>query len=177
MKKENKNVVEDEKKELAKLRKDELKAAKNDKNEMKSKRFLRRFEIAVVLILIVIMLILLCNRTFFRNKYKTSKISLNIPTMMFFVKDDGNELVMKTLRKTKYVEEFFAGELQNLTRYNCDGYSFYYIDETNTAIYTDIHVSKKHIVKTVTINYAKGDKDCLCNAHAVGKKAEEICKQ
>ncbi|MBR1385907.1 MAG: hypothetical protein IJ568_03645 [Bacilli bacterium] len=180
MKKENKNVVEDEKtvkKELAKLKKEELKALKNDKNEMKSKRLLRRLEIIIVLIFIVIMLVLLCNRTFFRNKYKTSKISLSIPTMMFFVKDDGNELVMKTLRKTQYVKEFFAGELQKLTRYNCDGYSFYYIDETKTAIYTDIYVTKNHVVKTVTVNYAQGDADCLCNAHSVGKRAEEICKK
>ena len=163
------------KRELNKMNKEDIEASKNAIREVKNKIALRRLEIIVVVILSIFMLILLCNRTFFRDKYKSSKITLNIPTMMFFIKDDGNELVMKTLRKSDYVKEFFAGELQNLTRYNCDGYSFYYIDESNTAIYTDILVTKKGIVKTVTVNYAKGDHDCLCNAGVVGKKAEEMC--
>ena len=81
-----------------------------DKEELKESRKLKLLtfiELVVVCIFSIIMLILLCNRTFFTTKYKTSKLHIDIPLMMFYKSDDGNILTLKTLRKSKYVEDFF----------------------------------------------------------------------
>ena len=143
--------------------------------EEKQKKYLSKMELIVIFVFSVIMLILLCNRTFFRNNYKTSKININLPLLMFFKEDTGNKLVLRTLRKTQYIEGYFNDYLkENTTKYNCNGYSFYYDDKNRYAIY-DINIRKDFIVKTVTIYYASGDANCLCNADALGKKAEEIC--
>ena len=103
-----------------------------------------------------------------------SKINIKIPMLMFFTKDDGNEIVLKTLRKTKYVQQYFDDRLMNMTRYNCDGYSFFYDDSKQTAIYS-ITVDKSFVMKTVKITYAQGNADCLCEAKVIGKEAEKIC--
>ena len=140
----------------------------------KNKKIVSKLELIVILIFSIIMLLLLCNRTFFRNNYKTSKINIDIPLLMFYKSDDGNKLVLKTLRKTEYVRDFFDDKLKNMTLYNCNGYSFYYDDNNFYAIY-DIDIEKDFVVKTVTISYASGEANCLCNANEIGKKAEKIC--
>lgn len=140
-----------------------VQAFKEKEKLFKSQRVKYIVELSVVLIFSIIMLVLLCNRTFFREDYKTSKISLNIPLLMFFEKDDGKEIVFKTLRKSDYVKEFFDGELEKMTRYKCANTVFYYNDESKTAIYS-IDVKKDFAIKTVKIKYAHGDADCLCNS-------------
>ena len=142
--------------------------------EKKNKRFLVKFELFVIFVFSIIMLILLCNRTFFRTNYKNSKINIDIPLLMFFKEDDGNNLVMKTVRKTKYVQDYFDKKLEDMVEYNCNGYKFYYDEKNHYAIY-DIDIEKNFIVKTVTIKYAAGEANCLCNANAVGKEAEKKC--
>ena len=140
----------------------------------KKKFYVKYITLAVISI---ILLILLSNRTFFRENYKTSKIDLNVPLLSFFVKDDGNELVLKTLRKTRYVQEFFDDKLSNMKRYRCNDYSFYYDDTNNTAIYS-IDVDKSFIIKTITVRYANGDPDCLCDygTDANLGEIEKVCR-
>ncbi len=142
--------------------------------EYKTKMFSYYFKRIVLVVVSIILLLLISNRTFFKENYKTDKINIKIPLMMFFTKDDGNEIVLKTLRKTAYVKDFFDDRLMNMTRYSCDGYSFYYDDITETAIY-NITVDKNFAIKTVKIEYAKGDANCLCEAKSIGKEAEEKC--
>lgn len=180
-KKENveKNLQEEkkEKKKLINIRKKKIptKAFEDKENEYNRRKIRYTIEILVVVIFSIVMLFLLCNRTFFREEYRTSKIKINIPLLMFFEKDTGNEITLKTLRKSQYIKDYFDEELSKMTRYNCDGYSFYYNDETNTAIY-NIKVEKDFAIKTVTIDYATGDADCLCIIRTAGKSAEDICK-
>ena len=143
--------------------------------EKKNRKIVQTLELIVIVIFYVIMLFLLCNRTFFRRNYKTSKININIPLLMFYKKDDGNKLVMKTLRKSQYVKDFFDEELKGMTQYNCNNHTFYYDNENHFAIY-DIEIDKDFAIKTVTISYATGDADCLCNSNAVGEEAEKMCK-
>lgn len=147
---------------------------KEELKESKSRKILFFLEIAAICIFSIIMLILLCNRTFFTTKYKTRKLNIDIPLMMFYKSDDGNTLTLKTLRKTRYIEEFFNEELSNLTKYNCNGYSFYYDENTQTAIY-GVKIKKDFGIKKVTISYANGSSNCLCNANTIGKNAEEKC--
>lgn len=141
----------------------------------KKKKVMGKLELIVVVVFSIIMLILLCNRTFFRTNYKTSKINIDIPLLMFFKSDDGNKLVLRTLRKSEYVRDYFDDKLKNMTKYNCNN-TFYYDEENNYAIY-DIKIQKDFVVKTVTINYAVGNADCLCNTSAKGKEAEKLCKK
>ena len=166
-----------EKKKITRLKrkKTPTKAFEDSEKEYNKRRIKYTIEIFTIVLFSIIMLFLLCNRTFFREEYKTSKIKINIPLLMFFEKDTGNEITLKTLRKSQYLKDYFDDELSKMTRYNCDGYSFYYNDETSTAIYS-IDVDKEFAMKTITIKYAKGNADCLCEIKAVGKNAEDICK-
>ena len=66
--------------------KDNKKSKKISKKEKERIRREYKIEVIIVIILFVFLLILLCNRTFFREQYKTSKISLDIPIFSFFVK-------------------------------------------------------------------------------------------
>ena len=144
----------------------------------KSRKIASKVELIIIFVFSVIMLILLCNRTFFRTNYKNSKMKIDIPLLMYFKSDKNNKLVFKTLRKSKYVTDYFNNKLYNYTRYFCNGYTFYYDEENQYAIY-DIKVEKDFIVKTVTISYAAGDANCLCNAadeNLTDIDAEEYCK-
>ena len=140
----------------------------------KQKGLLYKIELIVIVVFSAIMLVLLCNRTFFRNNYKNSKINIDLPLLMFFRSDKDNKLVLKTLRKSQYVKEYFDNKLNNLIKYNCGDYEFYYDSQNFYAIY-NVEVDKNFIMKTVTIEYAAGDANCLCNAGVVGKPAEDIC--
>ena len=144
--------------------------------EKKYKKFLYNLELFVIVVFSIIMLILLCNRTFFRSNYKNSKINIDLPLLMFFRSDKDNKLVLKTLRKSEYVKDYFDETLSRMIRYNCNGYSFYYDNKNLYAIY-DIDIKKNFAIKTVTIEYASGDANCLCNAGVIGKAADDICNK
>lgn len=133
---------------------------KEEAMELRKKRYI--FETFVIAVFLVFMLVLLCNRTFFRDVYKTSKISVDIPVFMFYVKDDGSNVEFKTLRKSKYVREYFDSYISRYSKYDCNGETFYYDDVTRTAIY-DISVEKKFAIKTVKISYEHGEIDKLCS--------------
>lgn len=152
-----------------------VQAFKEKEKIFKSQKVKYIVELTVVLIFSLIMLILLCNRTFFRENYKTSKISLDIPLLMFYEKDDGKEIVLKTLRKSQYVKDYFEKELENMTIYKCENTLFYYNDESKTAIYS-IDVKKDFAIKTVTIKYAHGDANCLCNSSERDIFKENVCE-
>lgn len=133
-------------------------------------------ELIILGILLLILLILLCNRTFFREEYRTSKINVQIPLLSFFIKDNGNEITLKTLRKSQYVKDYFVEELDKMTRYTCDNdVLFYYDEDTKTAIYS-IDVEKNFAMKTIKIKYAQGDADCLCNTPLPYNEVEKECQ-
>ena len=142
--------------------------------EKKQKKLLNKLELIVIVIFSIIMLILLCNRTFFRSNYKNSKVNIDLPLLMFFKSDKDNKIELKTLRKSQYLKDYFDNQLKYMTKYNCGGYDFYYNDKDFFAIY-DIKIEKDFIMKTVTIEYAAGDANCLCNVGVTGKRAEEKC--
>lgn len=142
---------------------------KVDKEIVKLRKRRIIIETVVVVAISLVLLLLLCNRTFFREEYKTNKVKINIPLLTFFVKDDGEKIVLKTLRKSDYVKEYFEDELANLVKYNCnmkdedEYFSFYYDEGTRTAIY-DVKVEKMFAIKTITIYYGNGSADTLCSA-------------
>ena len=196
MAKSNSKTERKIKKEIKKINKPKVKKGKETKQdiektlkepflediktikEQKNRKLASKIELIVIVLFSIIMLILLCNRTFFRSNYKNSKMKIDIPLLLYFKSDDGNRLVFKTLRKSKYVQEYFDNKLSKFTRYNCNGYTFYYDEENYYAIY-DLKIEKDFIVKTITIDYATGNANCLCNAandNLIYKDAEAVCK-
>ena len=159
---------------------EEIKELRKAKERKELREQVRMFNLKKTLILtgiivfLIIMLVFFCNRTFFKKTYKTSKIELDIPLLMFFIKDDGNEIVFKTYRKSQYVRVFFDTHLNNLSYYKCQTQNFYYDDLAQTAIYS-VDVEKGFALKTVTVKYAHGDANCLCLSGLVGREAEEAC--
>ncbi len=156
----------------------QIRAYKRKKKEEESIRILslkKTLLVSFIVIFSIIMLVFMCNRTFFKTNYRTSKLDIDIPRLLFFIKDDGNQLVFKTYRKSQYVKDFFANHLNNFTLYRCGKFDFYYDDLKGVAYYS-IDVKKGIALKTVTINYAVGNADCLCLSGLQGKKAEDYCK-
>ena len=176
----NQKIEKEINKELEKARSNKKEMPVNALGEKEKKYRIMKvryiIESVIVLIFCIFMLLLLCNRTFFKDRYKTSKIDIEIPLMMYFVKDDGNELMFKTLRKSSYLDEYFESKLINLPRYTCGSNVFYYDSEKELAIY-DIDIDKTFAIKTVTIRYATGNYDCLCNMETDLKSAEEMCNR
>ena len=144
--------------------------------EKQKKKLLYNLELIVIVVFSIIMLILLCNRTFFRTNYKNSKIKIDIPLLMFFRSDKDNKLVLKTLRKTQYIKDYFDGKLSNMTKYNCVDHEFYYDEINRFAIYS-IDIKKNKIIKTISIEYAAADPNCLCDTTLIGKEAEDFCNR
>ena len=173
-----------DKKDITKKKKITLKNIKPKKafeekeKEYKSMKTKKIIEWTFLIIFILILFILLCNRTFFKDEYRTSKIKLNIPMLTFFVSDTGEELTLTTLRKSDYVKSFFEDELESMTRYNCNGgYSFFYDEDSGAAIYS-ISVTKKGILKSINVRYVNGNADCLCNAKKMlnAKEVKQLCE-
>lgn len=160
--KNTKKTIKEEKKNRKKIKKQlrKVSADKEEIVEIRKKRYI--IETIIIVVLAIFMLILLCNRTFFREEYKTNKINIDIPLLTFFISDDGNEIVLKTLRKSEYLKEYFDLYLSNLARYNCDTTGFYYDNSTRTAIY-DITIEKDFAIKTIKIKYTNGDANQLCD--------------
>ena len=127
----------------------------------KEYKLLYLIETLVIIVLSIIMILFLTNRTFFKEEYETDNFKIKIPLLYYFVKDDGNVIEFKTLRKTEYNEVYFDNYLNNLDIYKCKD-TFYYDTRFNLAIYK-VDVEKKFGLKTIKIHYKVEDKDTLCN--------------
>ena len=161
-KSDNKKKLKQEKKNYKKVQK-ELKKITSDKEEIieiRKKRYI--FEISIIIIIILFLLLLLFNKTFFRENYKSDVVDINIPLLMFFVKDENNEIIFKTLRKSEFLNNYFDAYLSNLSRYDCGDSIFYYDDSKKIAIH-DIDIKKNIAIKTVKIKYSMGNPDLLCS--------------
>ena len=161
-KEKKKTIKKEEKKKKKKINKafKKLTSEKEKTIEIRKKRYI--FEAVTIIIIVIFMLILLCNRTFFRENYKTDYIDVNIPLLSFFIKDEDNEIVLKTLRKSEYLREYFSSYLSSFPRYSCGDFVFYYDNSTNTAIY-DISIEKNGIIKTIKINYIHENANVICD--------------
>ncbi len=175
MVKKDKDGTLNKPKKKERVRKKAVQAFKEAEEKYKAHKIKNTLEIIIVIVFSVIMLLLLSNKTFFREEYRTDKIAIRVPMMMYYVSDKDNEVVLKTLRKSAYVKEYFEKQFEGMTRYNCGDFGFYYDELNNTAIY-GVKVDKKFAIKTVKIEYAHGDPDCLCISKKTGLEAEKACK-
>lgn len=134
-------------------------------DEIIEKRNSKIIIIGISLILALIFLVLLGNKTFFRNVYTNKKLKIELPVFMYFVSDNDNVVTFKTLRKSENVRQYFDEYLTNLKNFdyhNCpNSSSVYYNEKTGIAI-EDISVTKGFALKTVKIKYDIRTKDNVC---------------
>ena len=175
VKKNNDGTLNKPKKKKVIVRKKIKQAFKENEEKYKTNKIKNTIEIIVLIIFSIIMLLLLSNKTYFREEYRTDKITISLPMMMYYVSDNDNVVVLKTLRKSSYVKDYFDGQFEGMTRYNCGNFGFYYDELNNTAIY-GVKVDKKFAIKTVKIEYAYGDANCLCMSKKTGIEAEKSCQ-
>lgn len=139
------------------------KRADKQLKKMRKKRYI--IETICTIVIATVMLVLITNKTFFREEYRTDNIKIDLPLLTFFVSDNNNEVKLLTLRKSGYVKEYFDEYLSLLDRYSCKDKIFYYDEKHNTAIY-EINVEKGFALKTITIKYNNGDANSLCEEWA-----------
>lgn len=120
--------------------------------EIRKKRYI--VETIIVAVLVLIALVLLCNKTFLKVNYKTDFIDVDIPRFSYYVSDKDNTVKFTTLRKSDYLKEYYNEYLEGFIFYSCasGNNTFYYNDKTKTLI-KEIEVEKKFIVKTIKITY------------------------
>lgn len=133
------------------------------------KRRNRLVEIIIVCIVLVLLFVLACNKTFLKTNYTqkvgNSEISIDLPRFTYFVKSDNKKIVFKTLRKSTNTRAFFQDFLESdkFDIYYCgDATPYYYNSEGKYFIY-NIEVKKAFAIKTVTVNYSTVDLNLFCN--------------
>lgn len=120
--------------------------------EIRKKRYI--IEAIIIGIVLIIALVLLCNKTFLKDNYKTDAINVSVPRFSYYVKDKDNIVKFYTLRKSANLKEYYDEYLEGFIFYSCaeGNNTFYYNDETKTLI-KDIKVEKKFIIKTIEVSY------------------------
>lgn len=133
----------------------EIKEEKVSKKELKAIRKKRYIiEGIIIAVIVIIGLILLCNRTFLSINYKTDNINISIPRFSYFVSDEDNEVRFVTLRKSEYLKEYYNEYLEGFVFYNCkEGESTFYYNEKTKTLIKEIEVEKKFAIKIVEIEY------------------------
>lgn len=142
----------------------EIKEEKVSKKELKAIRKKRYIiEGIIIAVVVIIGLILLCNRTFLSINYKTDKLNVSIPRFSYFVSDEDNEVKFLTLRKSDYLKEYYNEYLEGFTFYSCDEgrKTFYYNEKTKTLI-EEIEVEKKFAIKVIEISYDSRTPEEVC---------------
>ncbi len=128
-------------------------------------------EVIILCILIVLVFVLSCNRTFLRTSYVkkvgNSEINISLPRFTYFVSSDENKIIFKTLRKSTNTRQFFDEFLETdaFTPYWCpdDNEKFYYYNEANKYFIYNIEVTKSFAIKTITVNYSTADENTFCD--------------
>lgn len=164
------NVVSKKKKESTKAIKinpTPNKTTKEMQELIEIRKKTHAFKLIVIGILLLILLFLLINPTFFKKQYKNDNIYIEIPRYMYLVSDVNNEMTFKTLRKSDYVIEYFEKYFNdNFITYTCeDGSKVYYNKNSKpiTIVY-DYEITKTLGIKTISIKYGNTniDENILC---------------
>ncbi len=154
--------VKKEEKVKAKKIKKELKSLSKDREnliELREKRYI--FEASIFVVIAIVLLVLLCNRTFFKDQYKSKNARFDVPIFSFFISDKDNVVTFKTLRKSEKVKQYFDEYLDKLDFYSCNDQVFYY-DKYNKVVLYSAEVEKWFAIKTVKIKYRNNTPEQIC---------------
>ena len=150
-----------EKKETVVITEKAKKGPSEEILEIRKRRHIIEAVIIVVLLLIAIML--LSNRTFLKTSYKNDNIDITIPRFSYFVKDKDNKVKLVTLRKSKYLKEYYNEYLEGFIFYSCaEGEKTFYYNENTRSLIKEIKVEKKFAIKTVEITYDTRSPEEVC---------------
>ena len=147
VKKEEVKVVKVTKEEAIK-EKDTIKLPETKKKEVskeileiRKKRHL--IEAIIILVLVLIAIMLISNRTFLTTSYKNDNINISIPRFSYFVKDKDNKVKFVTLRKSKYLNDYYNEYLEGFVFYSCsEGEKTFYYNEKTFSLIKEIKVEK-----------------------------------
>lgn len=129
--------------------------------EIRRKRHL--IEAIIILVLVLIAAMLISNRTFLTTTYKNDNINISIPRFSYFVKDKDNKVKFVTLRKSKYLNDYYNEYLEGFVFYSCaEGEKTFYYNEKTFSLIKEIKVEKKFAIKTVEITYDTRSPEEVC---------------
>lgn len=129
--------------------------------EIRKKRHL--IETIIILVLVLIAIMLISNRTFLTTSYKNDNINISIPRFSYFLKDKDNKVKFVTLRKSKYLNDYYNEYLEGFVFYSCsEGEKTFYYNEKTFSLIKEIKVEKKFAIKTVEITYDTRSPEEVC---------------
>ena len=143
------------------------------------KRRNRLIEIIIVCVLIVVLFILGCNKTFLKTSYTkkvgNSNVTIELPRFTYYIGSDDNKIVFKTLRKSTNTRAFFNDFLdsEQFDIYYCGDKTPYYYNRQGKYFIYDIEVKKSFGIKTITVNYSTVELDLFCNTINNNKEINE----
>lgn len=110
-------------------------------------------------ILIVVFLSFLTFRTYFfgiNTINLSSKIKLEIPKYIFLIKEEKNEITMKTIRSYNNTKKEIDYILENYSIISCNNKKYFY-SETQDYTITKYEVKNYIILNSIIINYEIGN--------------------
>lgn len=129
--------------------------------EIRRKRYI--IEAVIIAALVFVGLILLCNRTFLGVKYKTDNINISIPRFSYYVNDKDNKVKFVTLRKSKYLNDYYNEYLEGFIFYSCsEGENTFYYNEKTKSLIKEIKIEKHFAIKTIEVTYDTRSPEEVC---------------
>lgn len=159
VKEEPKKVEKVEQKTITK----EAKPSKVSKELLEIRRKRHLIEAIIVAVVVFIALILLCNRTFLGIQYKNKNINVSIPRFSYYVNDKDNSVKFVTLRKSKYLKDYYNEYLEGFIFYSCaEGKNTFYYNEQTKTLIKEIKIEKHFAIKTIEITYDTRTPEEVC---------------
>lgn len=130
----------------------------------------KTLQLLLLLILAIVLLVFLANKTFFRsyysNKINDREVRIEIPRFTYLYSEKDGLLTFKTLRKSqntiKYYDDYLNSDKFEI--YKCANRKepVYYNKLYNYFLY-DVTVKKNFAMKTVTMKYVIHDQNLICD--------------
>lgn len=137
--------------------------AKPSEELVKIRRKRHIIEAVIIAVLVIFALILVFNRSFLGVNYKNDSISVSIPRFSYFVGDKDNTVKFITLRKSKYLNDYYNEYLEGFIFYSCaEGENTFYYNEKSKTLIKEIKVEKKFALKTIEITYDTRTPEEVC---------------
>ena len=117
------------------------------------KAILKLIKWLITLAIIALIVILVTNKTFLGQRYKTDIMNgegISIPRFVYFVKESDNKSFFITPLNMDYLNKEKDNYLNNLTK--C--YNKYYYDKDNDITIMDYKITDKEYYRTIDISYA-----------------------
>lgn len=134
------------------------------KRKERKKIIVLSFGLIIIISLFLIILVLICNKTFFKSTYKLdymNNINIPIPRYSYYRKTSGMDEYttrLKTLKEPDEVNIFIDRYLNTLEKIKCNDETYYYDNNKNfTIMQYRINNDGIGFVNTIYISYSKGN--------------------